>query len=412
MSVRRKLFALAAVAAVAVPSVSQAAQPSADPQVIVFNGEGNRLNAYDHASGEKRTVIWSASDPRRKNDKREHRDINGQICFTEHDGQTYFIAGEDTAQNGEEGDPGWGWFQLKGDELGNLYSRQRGKLVPTYGNQTDNPENYGCGFLDDGRLVTTDVGDQLPFSGANGQLILWFQDADGGFDEGFTINANGIPQASALTYCKVDDAIATAGGVWIDHGDPADATDDVVYVANNRPAQAPTDEWGVWRYEGIGSVTGCADSDAPLIEDPNSGVTKELFIRAGATGFTPSAIADSGNGTLFVSSVFDGNVGEYDQETGAFLRHVAGTPGGPVPVSAPLAQPLGLAQTGPGTPFGVGVTPDGSLYYADIGVVGGGPERPGRLMRVTFDDAGTPSFAEVVDTGLAFPDGIGVLVLR
>src|SRR5687767_5109808 len=105
----------------------------------------------------------------------------------------------------------------------------------------------------------------------------------------------------------------------MDNGDPSDPADDAVYVASNRPAGAPTDEWGVWRYDGIGSVTGCADDQAPLVDDPSSGVTKELFIRAGATGFTPSALA-ANDTSLFVSSVFDGNVAEHDRETGAFIR--------------------------------------------------------------------------------------------
>ena len=59
----------------------------------------------------------------------------------------------------------------------------------------------------------------------------------------------------------------------------------------------------------------------------------------------------------------------------------------------------------------LGVTPDGTLYYADIGVIGPGPIRPGRVMRVTFDSNGLPGVPEEVDTGLAFPDGIGIVVL-
>ena len=215
------LLAVVAMLTAGVPAVSRAAE-SSDPTVFIFSGEGNRLNAYEHPSGEKQTVIWAASDPD-AGDGREHRDLNAQICFTDHDGKTFFIAGEDTSQGGEGGDPGWGWFELQGETIHELRTTQRGKLVPTYSNAADNPENYGCGFLDDGRLVTSDVGDQLPFSGANGQLILWFPDADGGFDEGFHLSPAGVPQASDLAYCKIDASIPTAGGIWIDHGDPANA---------------------------------------------------------------------------------------------------------------------------------------------------------------------------------------------
>jgi hypothetical protein len=396
--------AVAALLAVLLPATSSAREPA----VIVFNGEGNRLNAYDHATGEKQTVIWSASDPD-VGDGREHRDINAQICFHEHDGATYMIAGEDTEQ-GDDGAPGWGWFELLGDELSELRTQQRGKLVPTYSNDTDGAENYGCGFLDDGRLLLSDVGDQRPGNGGNGQLHIWFPDAGGGFGEGFTIDGN-IPQPSDVEYCKIDTSLATAGGIWVDSGDPTTAADDVVYVASARPADTPLDEWGIFRYEGLGNVTGCADSQVPLVEVEGSGVTKELFIPAGPTGATTNAIWPSDRDTLYVSSVFDGNIAEHDMD-GGFIRHVAGTPGGPVPLSAPLGQVSGFVPDGTvGTPLGIGVAPDGTLYYADIGVVLAAPARPGRLMRVSFDDAGNPGLPEAVDSGLAFPDGIGVLLL-
>jgi hypothetical protein len=53
------------------------------------------------------------------------------------------------------------------------------------------------------------------------------------------------------------------------------------------------------------------------------------------------------------------------------------------------------------------------VFYADIGIVisedGIGPGRgTGTVRRITFDSAGKPSAPEVLDEGLAFPDGIGV----
>jgi hypothetical protein len=396
---------MAAIAAAVLPAAGQAA---ARPKVFVFNGEGNRLNAYDHATGRKQTVIWAASDPE-KGDGREHRDLNAQICFHEHEGRTFFIAGEDTAQ-GDAGDPGWGWFELFGDEVQELRTQQRGKLVPTYSNTADNPENYGCGFLDDGRLVTGDVGDQLPQAPATGQLIVWFPDSDGGFDEGFSIDGN-VPRASDLDYCKIDRTLPTAGGIWVDRGNPATPADDAVYIATARP-DLPSLEYGIFRYTGIGAIAGCTDSERPLVEVPGSGVRKELFIRGGSFGLTPSAIVPSGRGSLFVSSVFDGNVAEY-RPNGTFKRHVAGTP--PFsPIALPTGQITGLLPEPllVGTPFGIGVTPDGTLYYAEIGVLGPGPTRAGHLMKVRFTSAGLPLPPEVVDDGLAFPDGIGVLVVN
>ena len=84
---------------------------------------------------------------------------------------------------------------------------------------------------------------------------MWFQDADGGFDDGFSINDNNIPQPSNLSYCTIADDIPTAGGIWIDRGDESTPDDDAILVASNRPANFPpqvSDEWGIWRYEGIG----------------------------------------------------------------------------------------------------------------------------------------------------------------
>jgi hypothetical protein len=405
----RKWLALG-MAALAIAVVPAVGRTVTGPKVFVFNGEGNRLNAYDHATGRKQTVIWSASDPDR-GDGREHRDLNAQICFHEHDGRTFFIAGEDTGQGGEGGDPGWGWFELTGERVQDLRTQQRGKLVPTYSNEMDNPENYGCGFLDDGRLLTGDVGDQLPQAPATGQLILWFPDENGGgFDEGFTIDGN-IPQPSNIAYCKIDNAIATSGGVLVDRGNPSTAADDAVYIASARPG-LPSLDWGIFRYTGIGQVDGCANPDRPLVDVPDSGVRKELFIRGGLFGITPSAIAPSGHGTFYVSSVFDGNVGEF-RRNGTFKRHVAGTP--PFsPIALPLGQVTGFLPEPllVGTPFGIGVTPDGTIYYAEIGVLGPGPARPGHVMRVRFNSLGLPLPPEIVDSGLDFPDGIGVLVLN
>ena len=68
-----------------------------------------------------------------------------------------------------------------------------------------------------------------------------------------------------------------------------------------------------------------------------------------------------------------------------------------------------------GTPLGIGVTPDGTIYYADIGIVndpenGFGPgDGTGSFRRITFLD-GEPQPPETLDEGLAFPDGVGIYV--
>ena len=388
---RRRIVVVALVAA-ALGVLPRVGGASTTPTTLVFNGEGNRLNVYEHPTGKKQTLIWSAEDGD-KGDGREVRDINAQICFHEFKGDTYFIAGEDTAQNGEEGAPGWGWFRLTGDSLESLRTTQRGKLVTTYQNKTDNPENYGCGFLDNGNLLLTDVGDQRPGEEGNGQLHLWFPDRGLGFARDYRVSPSGVPLASTVHHCKIDTTLATAGGIWVDNRDPSTAADDVVYVASARPGEmAPPDQWGIWRYDGLGRM-------GPDCHAQNSGLRKTLLIPGGIHGFTPNAAIESQDDTLYVASVFDGVVGEFTKR-GDFVRHLVGP--------APIGQVTGLLPEplAGGTPFGLGQTPDGWVYYADIGVVGDGPNRPGRLMR--FKPGSPP---EIVDENLAFPDGIGILVL-
>ena len=79
-------------------------------------------------------------------------------------GRDRFVAGEDTLQD-TTGHPGWGILELAGTEIGELSVKEVGKLVPTYQPSNDNPENYGCGFLADGRILTTDVGNQATGTG-------------------------------------------------------------------------------------------------------------------------------------------------------------------------------------------------------------------------------------------------------
>lgn len=423
---RRNRVGIIGAVAVALAAMPLAGQAVSKPVTFVFNGEGNRLNAYDASTGAKQTVIWSAADAP-TTDGRLHRDINAQICFfrdatNEH---TYFIAGEDTGQGDEEGGtndgghPGWGIFELKGTRsrrVSDLGAEQKGKLVPLkangeedYGNTVDNPENYGCGQLDNRHLLTTDVGDQQPGAPGNGQLIVWFANDVQDLQRGFGV-VNNIPQPSQVDYCKVDTTIATAGGMWVDHNDPLTASDDVVYVASARPADAQG--WGIFRYTGLGlleSKADCARKDQL--------VKKSLFIPGNPMSMTPSAIAPSGRGTWYVSSVFDGNVAEYTTQ-GTFLRHVTG---GPAPVTPPAGQLENFVAQLPlaGTPFGIGVAPDGTLWYAEMGVrVDGGPgpvDEAGSVKRVRFTGAGplaVPMPPETVDaSGLDFPDGIGVLTL-
>jgi sugar lactone lactonase YvrE len=335
---------------------------------IVFNAENNRLHAYDPADGFRRqTVIFSHAD-----DPLNGLDINGQICFAR-DGSRRFIAGEDTGQPNPP--QGWGVFQLHGTRVGALSATRLNRLVPTYQQSLDNAENYGCGFLSDGRLLLTDVGDQAG-GPPNGQLIIWFPPLD----------------AANPHYCKLDIEIGTAGGIYVD-------AQDRVYVSSARVNP------GIYRYSGPFPTSdtasgGCGRTD-PTGKPLATAIHKEVFIGGSANIPTPSAIVASHHGTFYVSSVINGVIAEYDP-TGKLLGRVLTHPPGE---TAPYST---------GTPFGIGIDADGTLYYADIGVqidlggeTGPGPNL-GTVRRLRFVD-GAPQAPEKMDQALNFPDGIGVL---
>jgi len=337
--------------------------------VLVFSGEANRLNAYAPDDDDaKQTVIETRDlDP-------NGWDINAQICF-DPDGSRRFIAGEDTGQP----DPpqGWGFFQLAGSEIGELSATRIGKLTPTYQGSLDNAENYGCGFLSDGRLVTTDVGNQASGEG-DGQLIIWFPPFD----------------SFEVAYCKLDVTIGTAGQVYV-------GPNDEVYVASARVTP------GIYRYDppyptsndasgGCGKVDG---TGAPLAD----AINKTLFIPNDANIPTPNAIIGSPVDTYYISSVINGVIAEYGQD-GKYIRRILEPPSG---------ETLGPEPYSTGSPFGLGIDSSGTVYYADIGIVvrngnvGPGP-RTGTVRKILFD-GNEPQPPITMDTGLAFPDGIGIL---
>ena len=384
---RLSIGALAVLAALmgAVGSVPPAASAQSNvatkARYIVLNGQGNDLDAYAPAPPFKhQTVIQTRAK------SKEGYDINAQICFFG-DGRS-FIAGEDTGQP----DPiqGWGIFRLRGNRVGKLEAKQIGKLQPTYQGATDNAENYGCGVLPDGRVVTTDIGNQSAGAG-DGQLIVWFPP----LTKGFKVLKNGTE--GKVAYCKIDVGIATAGGIAVDGSD--------LYVASARPTTS-----GIWKYTGpfptsADAAGGCGKTDttgAPLADTVN----KHLFIPAGDHSLvSPNAIVASGHGdTWYVSSVFTGVINEYDRD-GSFVRTILQ----PAPGEGPGPEPIST-----GSPLGLGVAPDGTLYFADIGLVisdqGVGPGNDtGSVRKIRFV-GGEPQAPVTMADGLAFPDGIGIFV--
>ncbi len=350
---------------------------AAEPQVVVFNGQGNDLAAYLAEPPFTKQLVITHFD---ESESPDGLDINAQICF-DPENPRRFVAGEDTHQ--PDPPPGWGIFELSGDEVGGLSATQIGKLTPTYQSADDNAENYGCGFLSDGRILTTDVGNQAA-GPANGQLIVWYPPFDS-FD---------------VAYCKLDVSVGTGQQIAIDGDD--------VYVAQARGPGRDGLGPGIYHYgatEFPATADECDGTDATGA--PYHEVRPDVFIPAEeATGVaTPNAMVAAGNGNWYVSSVINGVISEFTHE-GEFVRRV---------LEPPAGEQLGAEPYSTGTPLGMGVGPDGSLYFADIGIVVDGGIGPGpgtgKVRRITFDDNGDPTAPEVMDEGLAFPDGIGIWVV-
>lgn len=347
------------------------AQPACGPELL-YSSEGNRLRRFDLDGVATPPLVQDVLIP---SADEGGLDINGQICALP-DGSGGFVAGEDTGQ--PDVVPGWGVFDVAGTRIG--------KLAPTF--QTDQPgstsnaEPFGCAFDAEGRLFTSDVGNQASGDG-NGQLTVWFPP----FTEFPGAPAPYPNGARSTRFCKLAVDLPTAGSVAID-------AQGRVYVTSARGA-------GVVRFSppfpsGPDAAGGCGAVDAlgsPLADV----VQRETFIPGTKTY---SGIARRANGNWLVSAVFNGTVDEHDPN-GVLLRSLVASPG---ETAIPFTN---------GHPQGIAVDCRGDLYYADLqlalGSGGIGPGPNGKVRRVPLDVCGAPGPPEVVREGLAFPDGLGVL---
>jgi hypothetical protein len=340
---------------------------------IVFDAHNGRLDAYA-------TTVPFASQTVVPSPTANHDgvDVSGQICFDPTDPRR-FVAVDRTAA--ADGQMGWGVFELAGQALGKLSAKEVARLVPSYQPMSDivGPTPFGCGFLGDGRLLTTDVGN--PTHGTvNGQLIEWFPPFD----------------AERVPACKLAVDLAAPMGLLVDG--------DRVYVAENRgrgitqfdpstfpPSNRPSD--------------GCAalDSTGHRVA---SGVVRTAWLRnTVANGMSrPGAVASAGNGNFFVSIPRTGVIAEVNG-AGELIRRILVPPAG---------EALGPRPFSTGTPLGLGVAPDGTVYYADPGLVGDQGRlipklRAGTLRRITFV-GGVAQRPAVVDSGLQSPTGVGIWI--
>ena len=358
---------------------------SSASEPIVFSPEGNNLWAYEttppfvsqKVNAAHHTFDGSPGNP-------DGWDINGQICTFKKGGKRYLISGEDTNQPNPPA--GWGIFEVSGDAVGDFVLEQRvARLVPTYQETADGPDNYGCGVLADGRIVTTDIGNEAG-GAANGQLIVWFPPFD----------------SEEVSFCKLDLHLATGQGVYVD-------AHDNIYLNSPRTAVEPgATAAGIFKYSppyptSADARGGCGQIDnlgSPLADE----IHKVKVLSAPDHGAaTPSGIAGAKNGHFFVASVISGIINEYDANW-QYVQTV---------LKPPAGDRITTTSTySTGTPLGITVDDDGTLYYADIGIVirpgGPGPgNHTGSLRRITFTN-GVPNPPETLADNLQFPDGLGI----
>jgi DNA-binding beta-propeller fold protein YncE len=196
--------------------------------------------------------------------------------------------------------------------------------------------------------------------------------------------------------CKVDVSLAAPEGVLVDG--------DRVLVAESRgrgvtsfiTSTLPTSNR---------ATGGCATHDASGAALAIGVVHSPWLQNAAAARLTqPAAVTRANSRAFYVSSPRTGVIAEVDPE-GRFVRRILTPPAGAVAGRHPLAT---------GSPMGLGVAPDGTLYYADSGFVTQGGRlvaglRTGTIRRISFA-AGNPQPPVVVASGLEAPDGIGIWI--
>jgi hypothetical protein len=340
---------------------------------LLYASEGNRLRRFDVDTIATPPLVQDVLIP---SADEGGLDINGQVCSLGDGANLRFVAGEDTGQPTVV--PGWGVFDANGGRVG--------KLAPTFqtelGGSTSGAEPFGCAVDADGRLFTSDVGNQATGAG-NGQLLLWFPPY-----ETFPGPPGTYPNTSRSTsFCKLAIDVGTAGSVATDRQGR-------VYLASARGFE-------VLRFSppfptGPDAAGGCGGAD-PLGSPLATTVSRATFIAAPKTF---SGLARRRSGNWFVGAVFNATIDEYDPN-GVYLRTVL------EPAPSETAFPRSV-----GHPQGLAVDCKGDLYHADLSLVvdgGIGPGPNGTVRRIPIDVCGQAGPNQIVRDGLAFPDGLGVL---
>jgi hypothetical protein len=230
-------------------------------------------------------------------------------------------------------------------------------LEPVTEGEKEQIEPYGCVFDNDERLFVTEVGNE-DFTGGNGKLIIFYP-----------------PDYS--TYCVLTHTLRVSLTVALDD-------DGSVLVAQAVPPGQ------ILRFS------------PPFPKDPTECATvqpKQSVFLQDPELQTPSGIARAPNGNWYVSSVFVPTaINEYDHD-GKLVRKI-------------------ISGDDIGNPQGVAVASDGTIYYADLGLVTKPGELPGpepgkgTVRKVTFDAQGNPQPPVVIGSGYDFPDAVSILKVK
>ncbi|MFK7974753.1 MAG: PQQ-binding-like beta-propeller repeat protein [Halioglobus sp.] len=347
------LLAVAAALCLSSAQGAMANQINAESGELLYSTEGNRVRRYDIDTIGTADLNEDILIERARIDP-EGRDLNGEMCFFP-DGTGRFVAGEDTGQPNPPA--GWGVFAPDGTQLQ--------KLTATY--FVPGAEPHGCEFSPNGSLFTSEVGFQ-GFGTANGQLIQWFPGLE--------------------SFCKLAIDLAVAGSVEVDAQGRVYVTQAAGGTIERFSPPFPTSNTAE------GGCGGVDSTGAPVADSVN----RETFVTASQGMATFSGITKAPNGNFYASSVLTGRIAEYDLD-GNLVRLI-------------LAPEQGVPPIPTGHPQGLDVGSDGTLYYADLDLVGtlpnvgAGPD--GRVWRIRFDEENNPLPPEVVRAGLSFPDGVSV----
>lgn len=336
---------------------------AAKTSVVVLSTDGGRLSAYETTKYQRQILMDPAAGAPFA--------ARGEICADPKSPRRFVVGVEPD----DDGASGWSYLQLKGKRHGRLSVKQLGRLPAAM-------PGFGCAFLPDGTLITTGLGDRNVTSKGDGELVLWFPPFN----------------RPDVRSCTLLEGLPTPEGVAV-------ADDGTVLVAISRTDTAATRP-GIYKVTGefptsADSKGGCrrtSASGAPM-SDPGR-AQMALFINADAETYWPTDITPSGSGTWYVSNLPFGYINEYDAE-GEFVRRVA-KPGSGLPDG----------QLEAFTPYGMTVTPDGTLWVAHYGMQGtSAAEGAGQIAVIKFDKTGAPLEKERVARELDHPDGLGVITL-